>query len=248
MMKKASVWILVFCMMFFAVGCGEKVTEDAKTGQEALGQTSGEGTQLQEDPQTGEISEEKMQEAVVAGIVFPWMFDEERLELDSVFDYSGINVDQEDVMTENAAAIQMKNMSGQYLKEAKISVTLADGKELAFLVKDVPAEMELIAFEITGQGYEGQQVEEVSAEAEYQETGTEEFAWSVEGSEITIRNLTDQTKENVVVYYHCSIEELGFGGRSYVIELGNLEAGESMTVTDSECYMGEIAVADVRSS
>ena len=65
--------------------------------------------------------------------------DEDRLQVDSLFQYSGINPDAQNAECEDVASIQMKNNSEQYLESAEISVELTDGSAYSFTVQDIPS-------------------------------------------------------------------------------------------------------------
>lgn len=219
--------------------------QTADRASDAVAEYLADPSGAQTEPAGSDLSQDS--QAVNVGVVFPVLLDEERVELLSVFEYSGINLDQEDAMVEKTAAIQLKNRSGEYLKQIQVHVTLSDGSKLEFLVKDVPAEMEIVALELESQVYAGQQVTAVTAETEFAayDTGGK-FICNVSESDITVENISGEDQKEVVVYYHCSLDGVGFGGRSYEIPVGDLAAGESRTVTDTECYLGEIIVAGVQ--
>lgn len=222
--------LLLFMLILLCTGCSNKPAE-VKSGESTVPEQALE-----------EIPEEEIE-----GLSFPIKLDSDKLVLSSVFEYSGINPDCEDVYVESIHAIQLKNVSGEYLKRAEICVTLSDGQVLNFLVEDVPADMEVMAFEIQNLEYDDTlKVTEAVAKTEYSaEESTEEFAYSVNGNEITVENISEAAKNNITLYYHCTIDGLGFGGCSYELTIDSLEAGESTTVSDTFCYLGDVTIVNV---
>lgn len=235
---------VLLAMLLLCAGCGQQkdsTTESKKVSvEEQENQTA--------DQQTSAVEETEMTEAEeVKGLEFPLTMDEGRLELTSVFEYGGPNPDFEDVFAEEIGAIQLKNISGQYLKNVSILVTLSDGTQLNFHVEDIPADVEVLAFETQNQVYDDtKKVVNVSAEGEYSaEEFADLFSYSVSGSEITVENISGSAQNNIIVNYHCTIDGLCFGGQSYELVLESLEAGESSTVLDTLCYMGDVTVMNI---
>ena len=227
----------VIMTMVLAAGCGNKVSEtpSVDSREEAVYATQ-DTTQQSSVP---EKEEEKFD--------FPINLDEKSLELGSVFEYTGMNPDCENAYGEEIASIQLKNVSGKYLKSAKVSVVLSNGDTFEFLAQEVPADMEIMAFDIQNQVYDDSyHVEDVQVETEYGEMTTEGvLGWSVDGSDITVENKSDKKMKKVTVYYHCTIDELGYGGKAYELTIDSLQPGESKTVTDEYCFVGDVKVSNI---
>ena len=51
--------------------------------------------------------------------------------------------------------------------------------------------------------------------------------------------------KKVTVYYHCTIDELGYGGKAYELTIDSLQPGESKTVTDEYCFVGDVKVSNI---
>lgn len=246
---------LLVIMLLLCAGCGQqKDTVADKKDKVSVQEQESQNTdqQISSVEETGsEVTEAteatEAEELEVIGIEFPVVIDEGRLELTSVFEYSGPNPDFEDVFAEEIGAIQLKNISGQYLKNVSILVTLSDGTQLNFLVEDIPADVEVLAFETQNQVYDDTtKVVSISAEGEYSaEELTDLFSYSVSGSEITVENISGNAQNNIIVNYHCTIDGLCFGGQSYELALDSLEAGANSTVFDTMCYMGDVTVMNI---
>lgn len=234
--QKCMKWLSILAVLLLCIGCGRQTVqkENAEEKSETLLENAGES-----ENQT-EVPEEK-------GLEFPVLIDSSRLELISVFEYTGINSDDEDVFAEEIGAIQLKNVSGQCLKNANICLRLADGKQLNFFVEYIPADTEVLAFELESQMYDDTvAVMEAAAESEYFEMDFEKmFSYSVNGNEITVENISGERKEQVTVYYHCTLDGLSFGGKAYKLSLDSLEIDENKTVVDTLCYIGDVTVAAI---
>lgn len=239
--------VLFVLMIFVFAGCGTDKKAADKDEASVQKETVEESVS---EPAVSESLEEEAdnaQEPEVEGLEFPLLLDSDKLELSSVFEYTGINLDFEGVFAEEIGAIQLKNLSGQHLRSAQITVKLSNGQNMMFVVEDIPAEKDVLAFETQNQIYDDTvKVVEVSVNTEYFMPEFEEiFSYTVNGSDITVENISGKDQNNITLYYHCMIDGLCFGGQSYELLLGTLAAGESATVSDSECYMGDVVVTNI---
>lgn len=222
-------WIVV------AAGCGSPQIENQMEVAQSNEQNQQEET----------LSEQQVVEAEKPQ--FPIELDEKQLQLGSVFESTVMNPDCDDAYGEDIATIQLKNASGKYLKSAKIQVTVSNGDVFNFLVQDVPADMEIMAFDVDNQTYDDTYyVQDTKVEAVYGEyAANDAFTWKVNGSEITVENKSGDKKENITIYYHCMLENLGYGGKTYELTIGSLKPGESQTVTDQYCFVGDVRVSNI---
>lgn len=180
---------------------------------------------------------------------FPVEIEDGKLMIESVFQYSGLNLDAKDTNCENIGAVQLKNISTQYLDSADVVVTLSDGTELNFFIEDIPVGKSVIAFEIENDVYDvSQSVEQMTAEIAW---GTnismleDKVSVSADEMELIVKNLSGSTLENLKVAYHCELDGMFFGGKSYKGSIAELKSGESAAINASECYLGEAVVVRV---
>lgn len=243
-------FVLLFVLLLACTGCGEGRKAADKSPSSATEETAeasvSEGSETETTAEGSETAGEA-EEPEMEGLEFPILLDSDKLELSSVFEYTGINMDFEDVYSEEIGAIQLKNLSGQHLRKAKLTAKLSNGERMTFLVEDIPAEMEVLAFETQNKFYDDTvKVVEVTVDAQYSASVFEEiFSYTVNGSDITVENISGKAQKNITLYYHCSIDGLCFGGQSYELSLETLAAGESATVSDSACYMGDVTVTNI---
>lgn len=187
-------------------------------------------------------------EAADSGIDFPYTSEDGNLQIMSLIQFTGPNVDAENADGEDIAGLQIRNISDRYLDEAEIKVRIDDETEYSFLVQDLPAGSGTVAFELAGQSYNGQAVcREIECTAQMTDTSIREDAVQIttDGSKLTITNIAEQQIDNAVVIYRCTTGDSYIGGISYEIPVSGLAAGESLEYEDSECLLGTPEVVGV---
>lgn len=187
-------------------------------------------------------------EAADSGIDFPYTSEDGNLQIMSLIQFTGPNVDAENADGEDIAGLQIRNISDRYLDEAEIKVRIDDETEYSFLVQDLPAGSETVAFELAGQSYNGQAVcLEIECTAQMTDTSIREDAVQIttDGSKLIITNIAGQQIDNAVVIYRCTTGDSYIGGISYEIPVSGLAAGESLEYEDSECLLGTPEVVGV---
>lgn len=172
---------------------------------------------------------------------FPYTSEDGNLQFLSLIQFTGPNPDAENADSEDIAGLQIQNISEQYLKEADVKVLMEDGIEYHFLVKDLPAGSETVAFDLSNQSYDGQAVcREIQCTTQTGESsmGEERVEISTDESKLIVTNISDQQIENVAVIYRCSTGDSYIGGISYEITVSELAAGESFEFEDTACIFG----------
>ena len=115
--KQRKLWIVLILAIVVILGVviavnqssskQESSTEKSEENEEASKVTDAAEDAAEEDEEDAEETDE--------GLAFPYLLEEEQIQVDSLFQYSGINPDAENAECEDVAAIQMKNNSEQYL-------------------------------------------------------------------------------------------------------------------------------------
>ena len=195
-----------------------------------------------------EASARQPEEQPDPGLPFPYSVD--GLEVKSLFSSDIMNPDGGFEMGTQLASLELTNTSGQYLVSARIHVTLTDGTEYLFQVQDLPDGGSVLAFSPDNALYDGAvPCASISAETEYTGGGQlmeESLSVSVDGTAVTLTNLTDQDMEPVTVICHETVDESGFfGGTSYSYETETIPAGGSVTVEAIDCMIGIPAVVRI---
>lgn len=183
------------------------------------------------------------------GLEFPYMLENGKLEIGSVFQFTGTNPDCNDEECEEVGAIQLLNASEDYLESADIIVRLADGSELVYRVEGIPSGKSVLAFETKNQIYnEKNKVIDITAKTDYSSEASlkeEELSFSIDDAGITVSNISQESLANITIKYHCNVDEMYFGGKCYEGLVESLAAGENVILDAAECYLGEAAVVNV---
>lgn len=246
MLKKLKKELMLGGMIFLlaaTAGCGKQEIADYTESVQNAVESSSEDSPEKTSGTTADVEPTKEPEK----LAFPVELDEKQLELGSVFGSNVINPDCEDTYGEEIATIQLKNVSGKHLKSAKVQVILSNGDTFHFLAEEMPVDMDFMVFDLENQVYDDTyRVEDILVETEYGDAVSgEEFSWEVSGSEITIENKSDKKKTDITIYYHCVIDDWGYGGTAYELHIDSLEPGEKQTVTDQNCFVGDVKISNI---
>ena len=188
-----------------------------------------------------QISEEEDDSRYYARAAFPYESEDGILEIASLFAFSGPNVDADHQEGEEIAGIQVRNQSEQYIQEAVIVLSMENGTEYCFLIRDLPAGASAVALEQTSQQYDGETgCEQIECSVQTAESSMAEDRVSVEteGSKIIITNISQQQIAGAAVTYRCASDSAYMGGISYTIQVSALAPGESFEYEDTSCILG----------
>ena len=171
-----------------------------------------------------------------------------KLEIESLFSFEGINPDADNATGEDIAAISVKNLSGMYLEEAKITV-LANEEELQFAVTDLPEGSSANAFSIDNAMLESSFVcDDVKCEAVFKDNEVgipEQITVEENGTQISVTNNSEQELSKVTIYCRCPFEEEYFGGIAYQYEIQGLATGETKLVNAEDFFLGIVEVVRI---
>lgn len=238
--KKPIVWILILVAVILvlasvAVFIMPRVLYSLSGGEE-------DEVSLQTEPKYSEAIAVETTEETVPTVAFPLSLDDGRLEINSLFQFSGINPDCGNQEGTDIASIVLKNVSGTYLAEANISLTLPDGTQLNFVVTELPAGASAMAFSTENLSIPADAVcLSAGCEASYDPTAvadSDQVTASADGSQITLTNVSGQDISQIVVYCRDLLGDDYFGGITYSYTVTDLPAGESTTVEATDCVLG----------
>ena len=193
-----------------------------------------------------QIKEETIQKTVE----FPYRLDNGKLEIRSLFQSTIANPDCNEKMGEDIASIEVKNESGKFLASADITIILDDNTMLQFEIEDIPENGTVWAFEKSNTPIPGKPIcKAVECESTYEDkipTMEDQLSIEVEETAVTIRNLTDGELMNLNASFHCLFDEgVYYGGNVYTYPIDIIQAGESIRLEVSECYLGEAQVVRI---
>ena len=183
------------------------------------------------------------------GLEFPYLLDDDKIQIDSLFQYSGINLDAQNEECEDVASLQLKNNSDQYLEKAEISVELTDGTAFSFEVEDIPDGKSVMAFDTANTAYDGKTgVALIDATTTYSsDAGLKETDVKITSDDngVQLENISGNALANLKIKYHCVMDDMYFGGISSETEVAGLAAGETTTVDTSESILGDAEVVSI---
>lgn len=202
----------------------------------------GEAVEFETEAQLSTNIPEETTEERVPTVAFPLLVDDGRLEINSLFQFTGINPDCENQEGTDIASIVLKNVSDLYLAEAKITLTLLDGTQLNFVVTELPAGASVMAFS-TENSILPADAACVSAvcDASFDPTAvtvSDQVTASADGVHITLTNISGQDLSQIVVYCRSPLGEDYFGGTTYLYTVTDLPAGGSAAVDAADCILG----------
>ncbi len=226
--------LVVFCVVLFR----SESLLDALAGEQTQ---SDNAVNPAESLSAGEVD---------TGLKFPYTVGDTGLEVNSLLSSDVMNPDAGNELVENLASLEITNVSDQYLVSAVFSVTLDDGTVYSFRVQDLPADGRTIAFAVDNAVYENAvPCEAIEAETEFaagEQRMEDSIAVSVEGTAITLTNLTREDLGPLNVICHDTLDESEFfGGVSYVYPTEGIPAGGSVTVDAIDCMVGQPAVVRI---
>lgn len=240
-MKKYIFGILLASLILFA-GCGK---------EEVLETNDGEILEVieEEKDESENVIEHEMEGKSFSEVQFPIILENGEIEIESLFPFEGFNPDAGNETGNDIASISVKNSSGRYLEEAKISIWLNEETEVKFVVTDLPAETSAMAFSIENKTL-GDEIScsNVSCEARFADEIKgipEQISVQEDGTQVSVTNLSGQALSRITVYCRCPFEEEYFGGMAYQYELQGLTSGETKIINAEEFLLGMVEVVRV---
>lgn len=261
--KRFRLWLAVIVVIVVVLGVLIAVNrhsskQDASTEQSAEQETK-ESAQVTEaaeeskDSQSAESTDEEepadTAEEDDTGLEFPYKLDHNRLRIDSLFQYSGVNPDAQLENGDDIASIQLKNISDQYLESAEISVELDNGTAFSFTLQDIPAGKSVTAFDTANTSYDGNAgVAYIEAQASYNaDASVNEDACAITKDDqgVHLQNISGDTLNNIQVKYHSILDDMYFGGLSYTATVDSLAVDQTTDVDTSEDMLGDVEIVSV---
>ena len=175
-----------------------------------------------------------------SAVTFPISLAEGRLELESLFQFDGLNPDCGNAEGENVASLLLRNCSGEHLSEAVITLTQEDGTQLRFRVTELPAGKRVMAFCVDNLSLE-QEAVTVGADCEAvfaQAAEIPSLEVTTQGIAVTLTNTAEEDLSEIIVYCRSPFGEEYFGGMAFAYTIHSLPAGETATVEARDCVLG----------
>lgn len=176
----------------------------------------------------------------------PYTLADGKIIIDSVFQYSGANPDCAWEEGSDIGAVVLRNVSDEYLELVNLDVTMSDGVVLQFTVSDVPAGGTVWAFECNNTCYDAVSIiSDVQYETEFL-SGTglvpDQVTLSVSGIDVKLTNVSETDLQGIEVHCRTTLDQVYFGGKSYVYSVETIAAGAEASVVAFDCFLGEAEV------
>ena len=209
----------------------------------------GEAAKFETEAQLSTNIPEETTEERVPTVAFPLLVDDGNLEISSLFQFTGLNPDCGNQEGTDVAGIQLRNVSGSHLTRAAIEMTLVSGKLLRFTVEELPAGMTALVFSNENMTMDPEDAcVSLSCEASFEAESplmADRLSVSVEGTQITVTNISGDDLTNLTVYCHCLLDQDCYGGLTYCYPIEFLPAGGSAAVDAVDCYLGDVEVVRI---
>lgn len=209
---------------------------------------------VQTDPTSGlenpdHMASEPPRENVELPDNLPYLLADNRLVIESLYQYSGLNPDCYWQDGTNIGAIVLLNRSEKYVDSITLKITLSDGTVLNFAASDVPGGSTFWLHDTANTAYDGSAViMDVEYELNY-DSGwralDSNVQLAVEGTTVNVTNQSAEALQNVEVICHNELEGIYFGGASFVYKLDSVAPGETAQVLAEDCILGSAGVVAV---
>lgn len=179
----------------------------------------------------------------------PYSLEDGKLEIESLFQYTGLNPDCYWEEGSNVGTITLVNKSDEYLESLELTITMTDGTKLQFIASDIPAGKSVWAYEKENTACDASAVlSDVRCTAVFrQDNGlaTDQVSVSVSGVDVTLKNVSGSDLSGLEIRCHNVLDDVYFGGTAYIYPVESLPAGNSVTISALDCFLGEPGVAIV---
>lgn len=177
-------------------------------------------------------------------VSYMFELEDEKLAIQSVFPYSGINPDCNNLEGENIAAIQLHNISDEYLKEANIKLILEDGIVVKFYVEELPSRKSVMAFSTENISITGDiNCKSANSSATFIGTASPEtlgIDYKIDGIQVSLKNKSKKDISQLTVVCRDILDEEYFGGKAYYYTVDNFSDGERTTIDAMDCILGMV--------
>lgn len=201
------------------------------------------------EPDTNQPTATEPEASRLPALEYPVVLEDGKLVIENLFQYDGANPDCDLEEDKNIACVVVKNVSGLYLENARLTLTLTDGTVVNCTVTELPAGKAAMAFATDNTAMKA---DALCAEATCVASWSDEITpvpdgvrVSVEDMLVTVTNNTGRDIPELIIYCRCLMGEEYFGGIAYQYTISNLSAHESADVEAWDCILGVAEVVRI---
>lgn len=237
-MKK---WLISFCLLSVLLFAGCK-KEQAEQPEENVVSEETESEAAESEETEAETTEIEAEEQITIDSQLPYMLEDGKLEISSVFQYTGLNVDKNWEDGTDIGAVVLVNRSEEYLKSLDLTLTMSDGTEFQFWIADIPSGGTVWAFDVNNTAYDASSfIADAKTEADFT-TDTNPFADMItvttEEIDVTLINHSSEDLTGLSVRCHSLMDDAYFGGLSYTYPVESIASQETVTFSADDCFVG----------
>lgn len=177
-------------------------------------------------------------------VTFPYLIDGDKLEVLSLFQYTGNNPDCGGEDGENIAVLALTNRAAKHMDYMEIVLKLESGEELVFEATDIPAGQAIWAFSTENLSCPANPVvRSLNSTVRFaNEESLLNTAVQVQtaGTSVTLTNQTNQVLTELTLHCHTQLNKDYFGGLASRYPVGDIPVGGSVTVETADIGQGEL--------
>lgn len=184
---------------------------------------------------------------------FPYMIEEAQLRIESLSAATIPNPDAGGEMGDDIACLEITNMTGQYILQADLMLTLSDTQTYHFEIHDLPVNDTVQAFDVNNAVLDfksaAKRIEVTDLQfAEGDQLMKSQISIEVQELTVTLTNISQADLGPLEVICLCDFDGTYFGGRSYSYTVDGIRAGQSVSFDAVDCYLGKATVVRIASS
>ena len=236
----AVFWLVLFLCFYVSERNRSDNDSGAHSYNSGIKETAGvDDAGKPSDPQA---STPELTEAEWISIEFPQVLCEGKVEINSVFSYTGSNPDCNWQEAESVGAVVVQNTSDQYLERLDLALKLANGTELKYEITSLPAGKTVWAFDVNNNAYmESDRVIDVQSSSVFKDNqglSSDVVSVSVSGMDVALSNHDSETLNGLNVYCRTEIDGVYFGGKAYVYHVAQILPDTQEHVMAYDCLLG----------
>ncbi len=189
-------------------------------------------------------------ENIVFGMKLPYKIGDTGLVIESIGSFEGPFVeDASDDELENVAAMVITNTSDKMVQYSSINFAVKRGKDINFVITNLPANTSVIVFETNRFCFEGNETisysDDITAFME-RDIHSSEVSVSAADNLVSLTNNTDKTIDTAYVYYKLYVDGgVYLGGITYRAKITDVEPGTTRTQGSSHYFTNNSQVLTV---
>lgn len=178
--------------------------------------------------------------ATDTAVSFPQKLDK-GLSAENLFPSDILNPDCNWEQGYDVASLEIKNTSDKHIEKAEITLTLASGEKLVFVVEELPQGASVWAFETSNTALPKDfKCVDIKTDISVCEPSLmeDELSLAHNGISVSFSNLTDNEISGLTASFHCLMDDIFYGGKAFRRDVEAIAPHQNVTVNITECVFG----------